>query len=112
MRTIIFVVDSTDRERIGDAREELQKISAEGALEGVPLLVLANKQDLPDPMSAAQIQSLLGLRNLMQIKWHVQPCSAKTNQGLADGLGWLEHTVGESTETAITRRDTEHRGEH
>jgi GTPase SAR1 family protein len=38
------VVDSNDRERIGEAAEELQKMLREEELRDVVLLVLANKQ--------------------------------------------------------------------
>lgn len=46
-RAIIFVVDSKDRDGIDNAGEELQRILRVNALQGVHLLVLANKQDLP-----------------------------------------------------------------
>merc|ERR1712137_1470733 len=49
---IIFVVDSNDRDRVVEAREELRD-----AL----LLVFANKQDLPNAMNAAEITDKLGL---------------------------------------------------
>merc|ERR1711948_144543 len=41
---IIFVVDSNDKDRIDDAREELSKMLGDHELEGAALLVLANKQ--------------------------------------------------------------------
>lgn len=41
---LLFVVDSNDRERIGEAAEELQKMLREEELRDVVLLVLANKQ--------------------------------------------------------------------
>ena len=44
---IIFVVDSNDRDRIVDAREELQRMLNEDELRDALLLVFANKQDLP-----------------------------------------------------------------
>lgn len=44
---IIFVVDSNDRDRIGEAREELQRMLNEDELRDAILLVFANKQDLP-----------------------------------------------------------------
>ena len=43
---LIFVVDSSDRNRINKAREELQKMLAEDDLKNTILLVFANKQDL------------------------------------------------------------------
>ena len=42
---IIFVVDSNDRERIPEAREELQRMLNEDELRDALLLVFANKQD-------------------------------------------------------------------
>ena len=44
---IIFVVDSNDRERISEAREELQRMLNEDELRDALLLIFANKQDLP-----------------------------------------------------------------
>jgi hypothetical protein len=38
------VVDSNDRERIGEAREELSRMLAEDELRDAVLLVFANKQ--------------------------------------------------------------------
>ena len=40
---LIFVVDSSDRNRIGKAKEELKKMLAEEDLKDTVLLVLANK---------------------------------------------------------------------
>lgn len=49
---VIFVVDSNDRERVGEARDELFKMLQEDELRDAVVLVLANKQvsvtvDLP-----------------------------------------------------------------
>ena len=41
---LIFVVDSNDRERIGEAREELMRMLAEDELRDAVLLIFANKQ--------------------------------------------------------------------
>ncbi|CAG0885364.1 unnamed protein product, partial [Darwinula stevensoni] len=61
---LIFVVDSNDRERITEAQEELQKMLQEDELRDAVLLVFANKQDLPNAMSAAELTEKLGLRSL------------------------------------------------
>lgn len=50
---IIFVVDSNDRDRIVEAREELQRMLNEDELRDAILLVFANKQDLPVSISVA-----------------------------------------------------------
>ena len=44
---LIFVVDSCDRERVEEAREELFGVMDSDEMRGVPFVVLANKQDLP-----------------------------------------------------------------
>ena len=45
---LIIVVDSTDRERIGELREEIERLMNEDELRDVPVLFFANKQDLPN----------------------------------------------------------------
>merc|ERR1719333_1153446 len=60
----IFVVDSSDRDRIEDAREELHKMLAEDEMRDAALLVLANKQDLPNSMPAAEISEKMGLNEM------------------------------------------------
>ena len=66
---IIFVVDSNDRERVSEAREELQRMLNEDELRDALLLVFANKQDLPNAMNAAEITDKLGLHSLRQRSW-------------------------------------------
>jgi small GTP-binding protein len=44
---LIFVVDSNDPERIMEAREELQGILKYPDMSNVPIVIIANKQDLP-----------------------------------------------------------------
>ena len=65
---LIFVVDSNDRERIGEAHDELQKMLQEDELRDAHLLVFANKQDLPNAMSASELTDKLGLQSLRNRK--------------------------------------------
>ena len=44
---LIFVVDSADRERMVEVREELFGILDSDEMRGVPVVIIANKQDLP-----------------------------------------------------------------
>ena len=52
---MIFVVDSNDRERIAEARDELNRMLAEDELREAVVLVFANKQDLPQVSSRSYI---------------------------------------------------------
>ncbi|KAJ5204495.1 uncharacterized protein N7498_005374 [Penicillium cinerascens] len=86
---IIFVVDSNDRDRIVEAREELQRMLNEDELRDALLLVFANKQDLPNAMSPAEITQQLGLQSLTRRAWFIQSTCATTGDGLYEGLEWL-----------------------
>ncbi len=86
---IIFVVDSNDRERVGEAREELQRMLNEDELRDAVLLVFANKQDLPNAMNATELTDKLGLQSLRQRDWYIQATCATSGDGLFEGLEWL-----------------------
>lgn len=90
---IIFVVDSNDRDRIVEAREELQRMLNEDELRDAILLVFANKQDLPNAMNAAEITDKLGLHSLRQRAWYIQSTCATSGDGLYEGLEWLATTL-------------------
>ena len=61
---IIFVVDSNDRERVDECKDELAFFMSEEELKECCLLVLANKQDLPNAMSPEEIAEELELKKL------------------------------------------------
>ena len=86
---IIYVVDSNDRERIDEAALELQKVLREDELRDSVLLVLANKQDLPNAMSVAEVTDKLGLHSLRSRQWYIQATCATSGDGLYEGLDWL-----------------------
>jgi len=90
---LIFVVDSNDRERATEACEELSKMLNEDELRDAALLVFANKQDLPNAMSVAEITEKLGLHSLRQRKWYIQSTCATSGDGLYEGLDWLSNTL-------------------
>merc|ERR1711982_83027 len=90
---LIYVVDSNDRERIEDAREELTKMINEDEMKDAVVLVFANKQDLPNAMTAAEITEKLGLHNMRQRQWFIQSACATTGDGLYEGLDWLSRTL-------------------
>jgi len=90
---IIFVVDSNDRERVGEACEELGKMLNEDELRDAVLLIFANKQDLPNAMSVAEVTDKLGLHSMKQRKWYIQATCATSGDGLYEGLDWLSNTL-------------------
>jgi small GTP-binding protein len=59
---VVFVVDAADHARFPDAAACLADAARAGAgLAGKPLLVFANKQDLPGAASAAEVSRALGV---------------------------------------------------
>ncbi len=86
---LIFVVDSNDKERVEDAREELHRMLNEPELSEAVLLVFANKQDLPKAMRPSEVAEKLGLVALRSRVWHIQGACATSGDGLYEGLDWL-----------------------
>jgi len=90
---LIFVVDSNDRDRAEDVREELAKMLNEDEMRDAVLLVFANKQDLPNAMPAAEVTDKLGLHTVRNRQWFIQSACATTGDGLYEGLDWLSRTL-------------------
>ncbi|XP_043713389.1 ADP-ribosylation factor 1-like [Telopea speciosissima] len=90
---LIFVVDSNDKERILEARDELHRMLNEDELRDATLLVFANKQDLPNAMTVSEITDKLGLHSLRQRRWYIQSTCATSGQGLYEGLDWLSNNI-------------------
>jgi len=92
-QALIFVVDSSDHERIEEARTELLRIIGDREMKDAVLLVFANKSDLPKAMDTEEITEKLGLSKLRDRTWHVQQSCAIAGDGLLDGLTWLNQNV-------------------
>lgn len=92
---LIFVVDSSDRNRVTEAKNELFKLLAEDELQRAILLIFANKQDLPNAMSTSEMSEKLGLHGLKGRSWFIQATCALKGKGLYEGLEWLSQQIRE-----------------
>lgn len=92
---VIFVVDSTDKERIETASQELHTMLGEEELQDAALLVFANKQDQKDALSASEVSKALKLVDLKDRSWSIVACSAVRGDGLTEGLDWLTNVIKE-----------------
>jgi ADP-ribosylation factor-like protein 4 len=91
---IVFVVDSVDEERMEEAKVELLRLIKQPDKAGTPILVYANKQDLPAAKDPNEVARILGLTELPDSQaWHVQPACAIIGEGLADGLEKLYEMI-------------------
>ena len=86
---IIYVIDSSDSERLEETGNELYNILQQPELSGMPLVIYANKQDLNMALSVEEILEQLGLDDITDRKWTIIASSALTKQGLSTGLNWL-----------------------
>eukprot|EP01039_Chlorochromonas_danica_P010961 gene10961-12187_t len=93
---LVYVIDSADRRRMEETSVELQQLLDEEKLSHVPLLVLANKQDLLNALSPAEITAELNLNELRDRTWNILPCSAKTGEGLQESMEWLVEQINTS----------------
>ncbi|XP_064095541.1 ADP-ribosylation factor 4-like [Macrobrachium nipponense] len=89
---IIYVIDCNDPERLAEAKEELDILSQDAELENCPLLVMANKQDLPQAASPSFVTDALNLRDLRR-PWFVQATCAVNSTGIYESLDWLAKEV-------------------
>lgn len=92
---VIYIIDSSDREHIPASKETFDRVISSESLAGVPLLVLANKQDVAQCMGVREVKPvfnrnahLIGRRDCM-----VMPVSALTGDGVEEGIRWLAECV-------------------
>ncbi len=90
---LIYVIDSADRRRMEETGVELNGLIEEEKLAGIPVLILANKQDLITSMAPKEISEALHLHNIRDRQWQIQACSAKSGAGLQEGVEWVLKTV-------------------
>ena len=85
---LVFVVDSQDHTRLTEAGLELRRMLAEPALADSAILILGNKQDLPNAVSCERISALMH-PDVESRRWFVQPCCATTGDGVDAGMRWV-----------------------
>lgn len=86
---VVFVIDSTDVERLAIASGELRAMLDEEELRDAALLVFANKQDQPGARGAGEISEALKLGELKDRNWSIMACSAIDGRGVTEGMDWL-----------------------
>ncbi|MED6257744.1 ADP-ribosylation factor-like protein 4C, partial [Xenoophorus captivus] len=102
---IVYVVDSVDAERLEEARAELHRITRFQENQGTPLLVIANKQDLPRALDVENIERQLALSELSpSTPYHVQPACAIIGEGLDEGMDKLYEMIVKRRKTLKQRK--------
>lgn len=88
-QAVIFVVDSTDRDRLPVVKEELFRLLEQQDLKESCVLIFANKQDAKSALTPTELAQRLNLHNIKAHPWHMQACCGLTGEGLYDGLDWI-----------------------
>jgi len=104
---VIYVIDSSDRERLIESKEAFDKMIVNEALDGVPLLVVTNKQDIEGCLTVGEIKSVfndsshrIGRRDCL-----VLPVSALKGDGVDEGIQWMVQCVKRNILRPPTTRD-------
>ncbi|KAL7714661.1 ADP-ribosylation factor [Entamoeba marina] len=90
---IVFVLDSNDLDRIDEAKGVLKGLIEDDTMRNAPLLVFANKHDLPNAMSVSEVVKRLGLNSIKNRQWYCQTSCATNGDGLYEGLDWLSDKI-------------------
>ena len=97
---IIFVIDSTDRERIDSAREEMLNMLKDADLTNCPLLVYANKQDKEGAINIDELSISLEFDKFNKKHKFLEPCSALKNEGIWTALDKIIEILVKTTPKA------------
>ncbi|XP_076456876.1 small COPII coat GTPase SAR1-like [Babylonia areolata] len=106
---IVFIIDTFDKERIAEAKAELDSLLADEQVAHVPILVLGNKIDMPGAASKEEIMHWFGLYNLITGKdtcanseqsesrrpVELFMCSIIQRQGYGEAFRWIAQHIGQ-----------------
>ena len=83
---LIFVVDSANLDQLEEAQSLVKSWHNDRAPKGLPFLIYANMQDLPDALSVLELIGRLGLKDLHGRPWHIKVNSPSESSLLSECL--------------------------
>ncbi len=92
---LFYVVDSSDRERIELARNELYQLLDFEDMKKIPVVIIANKQDIETSMSLSEIEKHMRLGEI-QNPYRVYGTCATTGEGLLKAFCHMTDSVKEN----------------
>ncbi|CAF0974824.1 unnamed protein product [Adineta steineri] len=114
----VYVLDSSEEDRLGENRDVLKRLLQEEKVKGKPILILANKQDKAEALDKNTILEDLKIERLVnenQTLCRVELCTAKSmnrngknsniDESIRHGFDWLIKTVYENYDILHRRVD-------
>lgn len=86
---ILYVIDSSDQEAVAASESQLGNLLSDENLKNIPILVIANKQDLPEALSSDDIMARLNLQNVSERVVKLFCASAKLKTHVNDIVQWI-----------------------
>ena len=87
---IIYVIDNSNPSSFDLALEWLKKVLNHETTSKLPILILANKQDIEGGSTLFELKEKFGLDELNNRIWTILFCSASTGTGIKEALQWLD----------------------
>ncbi|KAJ4847450.1 hypothetical protein Tsubulata_042102 [Turnera subulata] len=100
---VIYVIDASCPSRFEDSKSALEKVLRHDDLQGAPLLILANKQDLPGAVSAEELARYLDLKKLDERVFMFEAVSGYNGLGIKESVEWLVEVMERSKRTELLR---------
>jgi len=98
---LVFLVDAADQDRIYEVKRELSRLISEPQLSDAPIIILANKQDLPEALSVQDLAKQL------DISLHGKPGSTNVSGQGTPTVTSSDMTVTVDLEGTTTDEDDE-----
>lgn len=89
VNAVVFILDSADPSTFETAKSELHALLEKESMEGIPLLVLGNKNDIADAIPVDKVISTLGLKEITDREVSCYSISVKEANNLSAVLKWL-----------------------
>jgi len=91
---ILFVVDSSDHARFDEVKRVIHEVAKE--TDRLPVLVLANKQDVGGAASAEELAEIFELEELLDGRlWKIEPSSTCYNYGYSFAMKYLKTLINQ-----------------
>lgn len=97
--SVLLVLDSSEKHKIEEARDIFSVISNHEKIRGIPILILANKQDLDGSIAIEEIKMVFNnvTEKLKECKSHIIPASAINGTGVQEAIEWLKNQMEQNT---------------